>query len=88
MSPTKIESCWVTRSAVNVSPKTILAGFTYQLFDAQGRELGSLSTAVQTAGPGETKTVSSEGTTAGPSGIPCSRIARVRLEEVGGLAEN
>jgi hypothetical protein len=63
----------------NVSQKTILA---------QGRELGSLSTAVQTAGPGETKTVSCEGTTAGPSGIPCSRIARVRLEEVGGLAEN
>jgi hypothetical protein len=80
--------CEIDVTFTNVSQKTILAGFTYQLFDAQGREIGSLSTAVQTAGSGETKTVSSEGTTAGPSGIPCSRIARVRLEEVGGLAEN
>jgi hypothetical protein len=38
--------CEIDVTFTNVSQKTVLAGFSYQLFDAQGRELGSLSTAV------------------------------------------
>ena len=40
------------------------------------------STAVQLAPPGETRTVSSEGTTAGPSGVACPRGGRASLVEV------
>jgi hypothetical protein len=80
--------CEIDVTFTNVTQKTIMAGFTYRLFDGQGLDLGSRSTAVQTAGPWETRTVSSEGTTAGPSGIPCSRIARFQLEDAGGLAES
>jgi len=78
--------CEIDVTFTNVTPKTIMAGFTYRLFDAQGHDLGSRSTAVQVTGPGETKTVSSVGTTDGPSGIPCSRIARLQLEDAGGFA--
>ena len=73
--------CEIDVTYKNVTNRTIMAGFTYRTFDANGQELKSLSTAVQLTGPGETKTVSSEGTSAGPSGIPCSRIARIELKD-------
>ena len=74
--------CEVDVTFQNVSVAGISAGFRYDVLDADGRSVASRSTTVQGAAPGETRTVSSEGTQAGPSGIPCPRGGRPRLAEV------
>ena len=74
--------CEVDVTFANVSDKSLSAGFQYDVLDAAGRQVTSRSTAVRQAAPGETQTVSSEGTTAGPSGVPCPAGGRARLAEV------
>jgi hypothetical protein len=74
--------CEVDVTFTNVSDKSLSAGFQYDVLDAAGRQVVSRSTAVQQAAPGETQTVSSEGTTDGPSGVPCPAGGRARLGEV------
>lgn len=74
--------CEVDVAFTNVSDKSLSAGFRYDVLDAAGRQVVSRSTAVQQAAPGETQTVSSEGTTDGPSGVPCPSGGRARLAEV------
>ena len=74
--------CEVDVTFTNVSDKGLSAGFGADILDAGGRLVVKRSTAVQMAAPGDTKTVSSEGTTAGPSGVPCPPGGRARLTEV------
>jgi hypothetical protein len=74
--------CEVDVTFTNVSVKTLSASFRYDILDAAGRLVASRDTAVQHAGAGETRTVSSEGTTAGPSGVACPPGGRTRLAEV------
>jgi hypothetical protein len=61
----------------NTSGDGLWVGFTYEALDPHGTVLAVLNTPVQQIGPRETKTLASGGTTAGPSGIPCARVARV-----------
>ncbi len=77
--------CEVDVTYRNTSHETAAIGFTYRAFDAHGREVASLSTPVQSTGPGEAKTISSGGTTAGSSGVPCAQIARIELKGVTAL---
>jgi hypothetical protein len=74
--------CEVDVTFTNVSDKSLSAGFQYDVLDAASRQVASRSTAVQQAAPGETRTVSSEGTTDGPSGVPCPAGGRARLTKV------
>jgi hypothetical protein len=74
--------CEVDVTFTNVTTHAVSAGFEYDVLDAAGRVVTSRDTAVQLATPGETRTVSSEGTTAGPSGVPCPPGRRARLTEV------
>lgn len=74
--------CEVDVTFTNVSDKSLSAGFRYDVLDRASRPVTSRSTAVQQAAPGQTETVSSEGTTAGPSGVPCPPGGRARLAEV------
>lgn len=74
--------CEVDVTFTNVSDKSLSAGFRYDILDAAGRQVSSRSTAVQLVAPGQTATVSSEGTTAGPSGVSCPSGGRARLAEV------
>lgn len=74
--------CEVDVTFTNVSDKSLSAGFRYDILDAAGGRVARRDTAVQGAGPGTTQTVSSEGTTAGPSGIPCPRGGRANLVEI------
>jgi hypothetical protein len=66
----------------NVSDKSLSAGFRYDILDATGRPVARRDTALQAVAPGATATVSSEGTTAGPSGVPCPRGGRASPVEV------
>jgi hypothetical protein len=75
--------CEVDVTFTNVSDKTLSAGFDVDIVDAAGRVVASRSTAVLQASAGETKTVSSEGTTAGPSGVRCPSNGRARVTKVG-----
>jgi hypothetical protein len=75
--------CEVDVTFTNVSDKTLSAGFDVDIVDAAGRVVASRSTAVLRAYAGETKTVSSEGTTAGPSGVRCPSNGRARVTNVG-----
>jgi hypothetical protein len=74
--------CEVDVTFTNVSDKSLSAGFRVNILDAAGSVVTARSTAVQQAPAGETRTVSSEGTTAGPSGVPCPRGGRASLVEV------
>jgi hypothetical protein len=74
--------CEVDVTFKNVSTKLVSAGFRYDILDARGQHVVSRDTAVRQARPGEVTTVSSEGTTAGASGIPCPAGGRPRLVEV------
>jgi hypothetical protein len=74
--------CEVDVTFKNLSEKSLSAGFLYDILDAADRHVTSRSTAVQQAGPHLTATVSSEGTTAGPSGVPCPTGGRAHLAEV------
>jgi hypothetical protein len=71
--------CEVDVTFTNVSDKSLSAGFRYDIVDAAGGRVARRDTAVQQAAPGTTQTVSSEGTTAGPSGVPCPRGGRANL---------
>ena len=75
--------CEVDVTFTNVSDKSLSAGFDADILDAGGHPVATRSTAVQQAGPGDTKTVSSEGTTAGPSGIRCPSGGRARVTNTG-----
>lgn len=75
--------CEVDVTFTNVSDKTLSAGFDADILDAGGHPVASRSTAVQQAAPGDTKTVSSEGTTAGPSNIQCPSNGRARVTDIG-----
>ncbi len=74
--------CEVDVTFTNISDKPLSAGFRYDILDGAGRRLAQRDTAVQAAAPGTTAMVSSEGTTAGPSGVPCPRGGRASLVEV------
>jgi hypothetical protein len=74
--------CEVDVTFTNVSDTSLSAGFRVNILDSAGSVVTSRSTAVQQAPPGETRTVSSEGTTAGPSGVACPRGGRASLVEV------
>jgi hypothetical protein len=74
--------CEVDVTFANVSDKSLSAGFRYDILDAAGRGVARRDTAVRLAAPGATETVSSEGTTAGPSGVSCPRGGRASLVEV------
>ena len=74
--------CEVDVTFTNVSGRTVSAGFRYDVLDAAGRPVTARETAVQQAAPGATTTVSSEGTTAGPSGVPCPAGGQARLAAV------
>jgi hypothetical protein len=74
--------CEVDVTFTNVSDRSLSAGFRYDILDAAGRQVTSRSTAVKQAAPGESTTVSSEGTTDGPSGVPCPAGGRARLAKV------
>jgi hypothetical protein len=74
--------CEVDVTFRNVSSTRISAGFRYDILDASGHAVASRSTAVRQAAPGETRTVSSEGTQAGPSGVPRPPGGQPRLAEV------
>ena len=74
--------CEVDVTFTNVSDKSLSAGFRYDIVDAAGRRVARRDTAVQQVAPGATATVSSEGTTAGPSGVPCPRGGRASLVEI------
>src|SRR5262245_26910483 len=75
--------CEVDVTFKNLSERSLSAGFTNDILDAGGRQVASRSTAAQQVGPGLTAAVSSEGTTAGPSGVPCPPGGRAQLREVG-----
>jgi len=75
--------CEVDVTFTNVSDKTLSAGFDVDILDGGGHPVTTRSTAVQQAAPGDTKTVSSEGTTAGPSGIRCPSGGRARVTTTG-----
>jgi hypothetical protein len=74
--------CEVDVTFRNVSDKALSAGFRAEILDSAGHVVTSRSTAVQQAPPSETRTVSSEGTTAGPSGVRCPTGGRARVTEV------
>ena len=74
--------CEVDVIFTNVSDKALSAGFDVEILDAGGHRVTSRSTAVQQAAPGDTKTVSSEGTTAGPSGVRCPSDGKARVTKV------
>ncbi len=74
--------CEVDVTFRNVSTRTASAGFRYDILDALGQRVTSRDTAVQSARPGQVRTVSSEGTTAGPSSIPCPEGGQPRLVHV------
>lgn len=74
--------CEVDVTFTNVSDRSLSAGFRYDILDAAGRQVTSRSTAVKQVAPGESTTVSSEGTTDGPSGVPCPVGGRARLAKV------
>jgi hypothetical protein len=74
--------CEVDVTFTNVSDKALSAGFRYDILDAAGRPVARRDTAVQQVAPGGTATVSSEGTTAGPSGVACPRGGRANLVEI------
>ena len=65
----------------NTSGDGLWVGFTLEALDPHGPVSAVLNTPVQETGPRETKTLSSGGPTAGPSEIPCSRVARPRVPE-------
>jgi hypothetical protein len=65
-----------------VSDKSVHAGFRVDILDGADRQAASRSTGLRQAAPGETQTVSSEGMTDGPSGVPCPSGGRARLAEV------
>ena len=75
--------CEVDVTFTNVSDETLSAGFDVDILDARGHRVASRSTAVLQAAPGDTKTVSSEGTTAGPSGIRCPSGGQARVTNTG-----
>ena len=75
--------CEVDVTFTNVSDKALSAGFDADILDAAGHRVTSRSTAVVQTPPGDTKTVSSEGTTAGPSGITCPPGGRARVTDTG-----
>jgi hypothetical protein len=74
--------CEVDATFKNLSERSLSAGFRYDILDGAGHHVTSRSTAVQQVGPGLAATVSSEGTTAGPSGGPCPSGGQARLAEV------
>lgn len=74
--------CEVDVTFTNVSDKTLSAGFDVDMLDAGGHRVASRSTAVQQAAPGDTKVVSSDGTTAGPSGVKCAAGGQARVTKV------
>jgi hypothetical protein len=74
--------CEVDVTFTNISDKSLSAGFRVNILDSAGKVVTSRSTAVQQAPAGETRTVSSEGTTAGPSGVACPRGGRASLVEI------
>jgi len=74
--------CEVDVTFSNVTRKPLDAGFEVDILDATSHRVASRSTAVQEAGAGETKTVSSEGTTAGPSGVRCPSNGQARVTNV------
>jgi hypothetical protein len=76
------DGCEVDVTFTNVSDKSLSAGFRYDVLDAAGRPVTRRDTGGQGVAPGATATVSSEGTTAGPSGVPCPRGGRASLVEV------
>ena len=75
--------CEVDVTFTNVSTKTLSAGFDVDIVDRAGRVVASRSTAVQQAYAGQTKTVSTEGTTAGPSGVRCPPNGQARVTDIG-----
>jgi len=74
--------CEVDVTFTNVSRKTADVGFEVDILDSGGDRVTSRSTAVQQTAPGDTKTVSSEGTTAGPSGVRCPSGGQARVTDV------
>jgi hypothetical protein len=74
--------CEVDVTFTNVSDKTLSAGFDVDMLDAGGHRVASRSTAVQQAAPGDTKVVSSDDTTAGPSGVKCPAGGQARVTKV------
>jgi hypothetical protein len=75
--------CEVDVTFTNVSDKPLSAGFDADILDAGGHPVASRSTAVQQTAPGDTNTVSSEGTTAGASGVRCPAGGRARVTSTG-----
>jgi hypothetical protein len=75
--------CEVDVTFTNVSSKSLSAGFEVDIVDGAGRVVASRSTAVILAPARESKTVSSEGTTAGPSGVRCPSNGRARVTKTG-----
>jgi hypothetical protein len=74
--------CEVDVTYTNVSSKTLTAGFDVDVLDGAGRQVTSRGTAARQTAPGATSTVSSEGTTAGPSGVPCPAGGHARIADV------
>jgi hypothetical protein len=74
--------CEVDVTFTNVSDQSLSAGFDVDIVDAGGRRVAVRSTAVQQAAPGDTKVVSTEGTTAGPSGVRCPAGGQARVTAV------
>ena len=74
--------CEVDVTFTNVSDKALSAGFDADIVDRGGHRVTSRSTGVRQAVPGETTIVSSEGTTAGPSGVRCPSGGTARVTDV------
>jgi hypothetical protein len=72
--------CEVEVTYRNTADRSADIGFTYELLDGAGNVVGTAHTAVRGTPPGATDTLTSGNTTAGPTGVPCSRVASVRLK--------
>jgi hypothetical protein len=72
--------CEVEVTYRNTADLSADIGFTYELVDAAGNVVGTAHTAVRGTPPGATDTLTSGNTTAGPSGVPCARVANARLK--------
>jgi hypothetical protein len=72
--------CEVEVTYRNTADRSADIGFTYELLDAAGTVVGTAHTAVRGTPPGATDTLLSGNTTAGPTGVPCARVARVQLK--------
>lgn len=72
--------CEVEVTYRNTADRSADIGFTYELLDAAGNVVGTAHTAVRGTPAGATGTLTSGNTTAGPTGVPCSRVASVRLK--------